>query len=110
MIFSFSLETIALFDLGGDVMFIIVLWQTHHIMWFTLSIFTILAPLYVCYVPLISVQRMKSKSDSSKLITFSAFTPLILIYLLLLDIFYIFIQTLINPLVFLISIISMGRI
>ena len=108
MMFTFTLEVIALFDLFGDVLFLIVLWQANHIIWFTLSIFTIMAPLYVCYVPLISVQR--SKQNPSKLITFSAFTPLILVYLLLLDIFYIVIQTAINPILVMISMITCGKI
>lgn len=52
--FTLILEMIALFDMVGDIYLMISMYQTGHTAWFTLSIFTMLSPFYVCYVPLVT--------------------------------------------------------
>jgi hypothetical protein len=56
-IFSYLLELVAFFDMGSDIMFLIEIWKAGHPMWFTLSMFTIVAPYYICYVPLLRYQK-----------------------------------------------------
>ena len=53
-IFTLILEFIALFDMFGDIYLLIGMYQYGHTAWFTLSIFTMLSPFYVCYVPLVT--------------------------------------------------------
>ena len=55
--FTIVLEVIAMFDLVGDLLFIFELWDKNQTEWFTLSVFTMLAPYYVCYVPLLTALR-----------------------------------------------------
>jgi len=53
-VFTMILELIALFDMFGDIYLLIGMYQYGHTAWFTLSIFTMLSPFYVCYVPLVT--------------------------------------------------------
>ena len=59
--FTLLLEAIALFDMIGDIYLMIQMYKHKHTAWFTLSIFTTLSPFYVCYVPLLTFQKNRSK-------------------------------------------------
>jgi len=55
--FTFLLEIIALFDMVGDIYLVYGMFRTGHIAWFCLSVFTMLSPFYVCYIPLLTFQK-----------------------------------------------------
>ena len=112
-IFTYLLEVVAFFDMGSDVMFLIEIWKAGHAMWFMLSMFTIVAPYYICYVPLLRYQRRNITDElntQQKAVLFCAFTPLVLIYLFLLDLLYLFNAVLLAPALFIINLLSCGRL
>ena len=112
-IFTYLLEVVAFFDMGSDVMFLIEIWNAGHAMWFMLSMFTIVAPYYICYVPLLRYQRRNITDElntQQKTVLFCAFTPLVLIYLFLLDLLYLFNAVLLAPALFIINLLSCGRL
>lgn len=53
-VFTLVLELIAMFDMFGDIYLLIGMYKQGHTAWFTISIFTMLSPFYVCYVPLVT--------------------------------------------------------
>lgn len=55
-LFTYSFELLAAFDLIGDVMMVKGLLGSEHTFWVVLTIFTMISPFYVCYVPLINFQ------------------------------------------------------
>ena len=66
-IFSYLLEVVAFFDMGSDILFLIEIWKAGHSMWFMLSMFTIVAPYYICYVPLLRYQRRNMSDEFLKI-------------------------------------------
>lgn len=52
--FTLLLELIAMLDMVGDIYLTIGMYKHGHTAWFTVSIFTMLSPFYVCYVPLVT--------------------------------------------------------
>lgn len=57
LIFNIFLEFIALFDMIGDIYALIIVYRQGHIAWFSISVFTMISPFYVCYVPLLTFQK-----------------------------------------------------
>lgn len=112
--FTLILELIALFDMIGDIYLMISMYQTGHTAWFTLSIFTMLSPFYVCYVPLVTFQKNRGKLQKEtqflKFLNVLSLTPFIVSYLLLMDIIYILVSVVITPLAFLLKALSCGFI
>jgi hypothetical protein len=53
-LFILVLELLAMFDQVGDVVLLIALFRSEHSIWFSLSAITMLAPFFVCYVPLLT--------------------------------------------------------
>lgn len=106
MIFNIFLEFIALFDMIGDIYALIVVYKLGHTAWFSISIFTMISPFFVCYVPLLTFQKDKAveaghETFLEKFLVFCSLTPLILIYLLLMDVIYIISSVIVTPLAFL---------
>ena len=60
MIFNIFLECIALFDMVGDIYALIIVYDLGHIAWFSISVFTMISPFFVCYVPLLTFQKEKA--------------------------------------------------
>jgi len=54
LVFNIFLEFIALFDMVGDIYLLIIVFRLGHIAWFSISVFTMISPFYVCYVPLLT--------------------------------------------------------
>lgn len=54
IVFNIFLELIALFDMIGDIYALVIVYQQGHIAWFVISVFTMISPFYVCYVPLLT--------------------------------------------------------
>ena len=71
----------------------------------TLSVFTIISPFFVCYVPLLTFLKDKQeRSENNKYATnflaFCSMTPLILVYLLIMDAIYIVSSAILAPIAF----------
>ena len=112
-IFTYLLELVAFFDMGSDIMFLIEIWKANHPMWFMFSMFTIVAPYYICYVPLLRYQRRNITDEMNtqqKAVLYCAFTPLILLYLFLLDLLYLFNAVILAPILLIVNILSCGRL
>lgn len=111
-LFTLLLELIALFDLVGDIYLVCSMYTYGHTAWFTLSIATMLWPFYVSYVPLVTFQKKRGKiQDESKFLKFLnivSMTPLIVGYLLFMDIFYIFVSVVVTPIAFLLKHLTCG--
>ena len=122
--FNLLLETIALFDLGGDIILMYALFLSEHTAWFSLSLLSCLSPFFVCYVPLLTFQKKKLNDKQSlkpkekqleidfltalSMITF--LTPGVLIYLQCMDIIYIINSVGLVPLAILIQLVSFGML
>ena len=61
MVFNILLEFIALFDMIGDIYALILVYRLGHIAWFSISVFTMISPFYVCYVPLLTFQKERAE-------------------------------------------------
>ena len=113
-VFTLILELIALFDMVGDIYLMISMYTYGHTAWFTLSIFTMLSPFYVCYVPLVTFQKNRGKLQKEtrflKMLNIVSLTPLIVAYLLLMDIIYILVSVVVTPSAMLIKALSCGLI
>ena len=60
-LFNIIIELIALFDMVGDLYALTLVYKYGYTAWFTVSIFTIISPFYVCYVPLLTFQKERSE-------------------------------------------------
>lgn len=65
-LFNLFLETIALFDLSGDLILMYALFKSEHTAWFSLSLLSCLSPFFVCYVPLLTFQKKKMNDKQSE--------------------------------------------
>lgn len=112
--FVLLLEAIALFDMIGDIILMIGMYSAGHTAWLTISIFTMLSPFYVCYVPLLTFQKNRAKmQDETKFMQFlniASLTPFIVAYLLFMDVIYIIMSVIITPGAMLIKALSCGLI
>jgi len=61
LVFNIFLEFIALFDMIGDIYLLIIVFRLGHIAWFSISVFTMISPFYVCYVPLLTFQKERAE-------------------------------------------------
>lgn len=108
------LEAIALADMVGDIYLLTGMYKFGHTAWFTLSIFTMLSPFYVCYVPLLTFQKNRSKLEKEswfqKFINTASLTPFIVIYLLFMDLIYIVVSVIITPIAYVIKLLTCGLI
>jgi hypothetical protein len=102
--FNLTLELIALFDFGGDLILLRSLYLSTHTSWFSFSLLTMLAPFFICYVPLLTFQKRKIDQANTSWIdsisTFAYLTPLVLIYLQVMDIVYIINSVVLVPIAF----------
>jgi len=86
-------------------------------MWFIITSYTMISPFFVCSIPYLDYQlEMNSKLNSTQL-TFSRkikiwmiMTPLIIPYLIVLDLIYLINSMLIFPLIFIISKVTCSKI
>lgn len=53
-LFSYIIEILAAVDLGADIMMLYGMVNSHHTAWMTLTIFQMVSPFFVSYVPLIN--------------------------------------------------------
>lgn len=113
-VFTLVLELIAMFDMVGDIYLVIGMYTYGHTAWFTISVFTMLSPFYVCYVPLVTFQKNRSKLQEEtkflKFLNIASLTPFIVVYLLIMDIIYIIVSVVITPTAMIIKLLSCGLI
>ena len=113
-LFNLFLELIALFDMSGDILLLIALFNSEHTAWFALSLLSMLSPFFVCYVPLLTFQKKKLNNkdlDYLDLIGMVIFlTPLVLIYLQLMDVVYIINSVGLVPIAVILQLLSCGLI
>lgn len=73
-----------------------------------------LSPFYVCYVPLVTFQKNRSKLQEDtcflKFLNVLSLTPFIVAYLLLMDLIYIIVSVVITPITMLLKVLSCGYI
>ena len=100
------MEYIALLDFVGDLFLLVALLGNKHTAWTILSVFTMICPYIISYIPLINFQIQRYSfitQDQSKrrLIAnmFGLFTisPLVFLSLILMDFTYVFNSTVIVP-------------
>ena len=108
-VFSYALEFIAAFDMISDIFFLIEIWRGNQLGWFILSIFSIIGPYYICYIPLLRYQRRnmtRNPTFAQRMTLYLAFTPLVLIYLFMLDLLYLVNAVVLSPFVLVFNIIT----
>jgi hypothetical protein len=110
--FNLFLELIALFDMSGDILLLIALFNSEHTAWFALSLLSMLSPFFVCYVPLLTFQKKKLNNKEMDFLTYLSMiiflTPLVLIYLQGMDVVYIISSVGLVPIAVIIQLLSCG--
>jgi len=53
----------AFFDLGTDLVFVWVMYHSSHNAWFTLSLYSMISPYFVSYIPYLNYQLEKIYID-----------------------------------------------
>jgi hypothetical protein len=114
----FLLEIIAFIDLYSDIYILIHLLATGHTAWASLTLYTMLSPYLISYIPLINFQIQyyeqigaNERSELSKnMEAMGILTPIVLIYLALMDVFYIVASVGLNSITFLLNMLSCGLI
>ena len=109
---------IATFDLAGDIYMLKGLLGTRHIFWTTLTVFQMISPFLVGLVPFITFQLKRYQKTKYRgyvqlkdlLLVFITATPLVVIYLQLMDIIFIFTQLIIRPFLHILRIFTGGRL
>lgn len=89
------LEWIAAADLYTDIIVYLQLYNTEHRAWATITIFSMLAPLFACQAPFLTFMREQINRDQQRrlklrLLGFIMVTPLMLVYLTIMDLLYLF--------------------
>jgi len=107
------LEWISAADLYTDLLIFIQLWQTEHYAWTTITLFSMLAPLFACQTPLLmflkeQVYRDRQRSLKLRAMSVIMVSPLMLVYTFVLDVVFIFNQALLFPLICLLKVLTCG--
>ena len=114
LLFNLVLELIALFDMSGDFLLLIALFKSQHTGWFCFSLLSMLSPFFVCYVPLLTFQKKKLNNKEldwmDAIITAAFLTPLVLIYLNIMDVVYIFTSVVLVPIAVMIQWLTCGML
>ena len=111
---EFILELIAAGDFVTDIIVLKQLAGTRHAMWFTITVVSIIMPFLISYVPFMiflkeRVTKVIFKDEITCRLRFLAgasLSPLILVYLMLMDIVFLFNETVLVPIVFLLRILT----
>ena len=116
VILSLILEILSAADLVSDIIIMKAMVETAHIVWFSISIFTMLCPFLMGYGSFISLRiediketlRMDYKShDNHRLklvLQFLYMTPFVLVYLVIMDLIYLSLTCTLLPLCLLLKI------
>ena len=102
----FLIELLALADFYTDCKVLHGLLKSIHIAWASLTIFSMLAAFYICHIPYMSflidkISKYNYKKQSWKqYILFAVMvTPLMVVYLLFMDLFFLLYAVLLKPMI-----------
>lgn len=119
-LFSLVIEVLSAFDFITDGYLIYKFAMSRHTAWLCCNIQTVIWPFMISYVPFISfkIQKYRATFEDgeqtclcwSKTISFFATTPLLLVYLMFIDTFFLVISTIATPIFIVLFIISLGNI
>ena len=109
---SFLLDIISTVDLFSDFYVIHAFIYSRHAFWMCISMTTIMMPFFVAQVPYLNfkLEQYKRKSKDGKkeyrrkFVGVLLLTPLLLLYFLVTDVFYLFFSILLAPFMLIISI------
>lgn len=114
-----SLEIFSTVDLASDVFVIVQLAQSAHIAWFTLNIQSVLWPFLICYTPFIAFKMSKLNkieqeknscvSVPKKIAIFFSVTPVLLIYLFIIDLSFLLVGVVSIPVILLVTLLTCGN-
>ena len=110
-----TLEWIAAADLYTDFVVLIQLIYTEHRAWTTITIFSMIAPFLSCQIPfLIFLKELiyRDKTGKIKLLWLGRLmlSPLMLIYMFLMDLVFLFIQAFIFPILLIVKFLTFGKL
>jgi hypothetical protein len=118
--FSFIIELLSTFDFITDGYLIYKFGASVHTAWLCCNLQTVIWPFMIAYVPFISYQldKMRTSFEDSKLscsfirksTLFFATTPLLLIYLIIIDTFFLVVSSIGTPFAIIAFILSCGYI
>ena len=122
LIESFLIESLSTFDLITDGYLIYKFVQSRHTAWTCVNLLTMIWPFFISQIPFTAFQLEKFKdkfvaiSESGEkpscmrqIIWFLNLTPLLLIYLFILDLFFLGMNALFTPIMLLLTILTCGR-
>lgn len=107
------LEWIAAADIITDFIVLVQLFHTTHDAWTTITLFSMLAPFFACQVPFLMFLKEKIYRDRQERLKLRfmgsvIISPLLLIYLFLLDIIFVINQAILYPLIYVIKFATCG--
>jgi hypothetical protein len=111
LIFNLIMETFSTVDLGTDAYLIYKFAKSEHMAWLCVNIQTLIWPFFVAYVPFISYRlgriRKESKEGKSSYLEltlqFFAITPMLLVYLFVVDLIFLLLSAVIMPILMIFS-------
>lgn len=121
--FHYTLELISAFDLIGDIYCLRSYIITGHYFWSSFTIFTMICPYFISYVPLVNfwlllgsfgIYSQEGKEQKipcgKKILGYLALFPIFLVYLFLMDLIYVIHTILCLPFLLVIKCITFGRL
>lgn len=116
VLLSLFIEESSFFDFFSDLIIIRALGNSTDTAWFSFSLFTVLAPYYTVYTSLINNQielhRRKDPKDRSCLdfiVSVILILPSMLVFLILIDVFYMLISCIVYPILFPMTFFDIGQ-
>lgn len=118
-VFKYSLELIGLCDLIGDFYCLTIYVASGHYAWAALTIFQMLSPFFISYVPLVNYwihlgsfgiyqHGKKEISKCKKIFGYMALFPIFLVYLTVMDLLYLIETVFLRPISVFLGWISCG--
>ena len=107
------LEWIAAADIYSDIVVLLQLLQTDYKGWVTITIFSVVAPFFACQTPLIMFLKeriLREKSVRLNLMGQIMVSPFMILYMFVLDIIFIINSAVIEPIIYVIKVITFGRV
>ena len=111
---EFILELIAAGDFVTDIIVLRQLGKTRHAMWFTITVVSIIMPFLISYVPFMIFLKERFTRASFKeeltcrlnILAGASLSPLILVYLMFMDIVFLFNETVLVPITYILRLLT----
>ena len=117
------IETLSTFDLVTDAYLIVKFAQSSHVAWTAINLLTMTWPFFISQIPFTTYQLEKykekfmiSKLNDDKpgrlrqLVWFLTLTPMLLVYLFILDIFFLTLSAIVTPTLFILTLLTCGKL